>query len=38
MWDGKIKTMVNDEGFPKGIRTVLQQRGIDTTGMKAKDM
>ena len=37
VWDGKIQTMVND-GVPKGIITVLQERGIDTTGMKANDM
>ena len=30
--------MVDDEGIPKGMRAVLEERGVDTTGMIAKDM
>ena len=38
VWGGKVQKMVDDEDVPKGMRTVLQERGVDTTGMKAKDM
>ena len=38
VWGGKVQKMVDDEDVPKDMRTVLQERGVDTTGMKAKDM
>lgn len=38
MWDGKIQTMVKEDGTPKGMKAVLQERGVDVKGMKAQDM
>ena len=38
VWDGKLQRMVLNDGRPKGMRTVLQERGIDTDRMKAADM
>ena len=38
MWDGRVQKMVLSNGQPKGMRLVLQERGIDTTRMKAADM
>lgn len=37
-WDGRQQTMVLLHGRPKGMKLVLQERGIDTDGMKAADM
>ena len=34
-WKGKMNFSL---GVPKGMRLVLQERGIDTTGLKAEDM
>ena len=33
-----MQTMVNSHGIPKGMKTVLQERGVDIKGMKAADM
>ena len=30
--------MVLSDGQPKGVKLILQERGVDTTGMKAADM
>ena len=38
VWGGAVQKLVDDEGIPKGMRTVLEERGVDTTGMRAKDM
>ena len=38
IWGGEIQKMVDCNGLPKGMRTVLHERGVDTTGMKAKEM
>ena len=38
IWDGKVQQMVMSDGRPKGMRIVLQERGVDTMGMKAGDM
>lgn len=38
VWGGDIQKLVDENGTPKGMRVVLQERGADTVGMKAKDM
>ena len=38
VWNGKVQKMVLSNGQPKGMRLILQERGINTTGMKAADM
>ena len=37
-WNGKIQKMVLSDGRPKGMKLVLEERGVDTTKMKAADM
>ena len=34
----RLQKMVFSNGTPKGIRQVLTERGINTTGMKASDL
>ena len=29
-WDGAIQHMVDDTGTPKGMKKILEERGIDT--------
>lgn len=36
-WDGKSQSM-NRNGVPKGLRIVLEERGINTRGMNAEQM
>ena len=38
VFDGKVQKLVNDSGSPKGMKLVLQERGIDTLGMNALKM
>ena len=38
IWDGKVQTMVYPDGTPKGMKAVLEERGIDTKRMKAANM
>lgn len=38
LWNGKVQRMVLPNGQPKGMRLVLQERGVDTSQMKAADM
>ena len=35
MWNGAVQQMVTAEGEQKGMRTVLQERGVNTEGMNA---
>ncbi len=35
---GRFKNWFNDSGIPKGMKLVLQERGIDTLGMNALKM
>ena len=35
IWNGKVQKMVLPDGRPKGMRLVLQERGVDTKGMNA---
>ena len=37
-WQGKIQKMVLPDGQPKGMKMILEERGIDTAKMKAADM
>ena len=30
--------MVDENGIPKGMKVVLEERGVETVGMKAKEM
>ena len=38
MWAGRVQKMVFDDGTPKGMRRVLEERGINTSRMVAGDM
>ena len=37
-WNGKPQKMNYSLGVPKGMRVILQERGIDTRGIVANDM
>ena len=37
-WEGQTQTMVYRDGTPKGIKAVLEKRGVVTRNMKAADM
>jgi len=38
VWAGRVQKMVDDKGVPKGMKKVLEERGINTSRMKADDM
>ena len=38
IWGGEVQTMVDENGIPKGMKVVLEERGVETVGMKAKEM
>ena len=38
VWNGEIQHLVLEDGRPKGMKMVLQERGIDTSGMNADKM
>ena len=38
IWSGRVQKMVNDEGILKGMKAILEERGINTSRMKADDM
>ena len=38
VFEGKLQKMVDSSGTPKGMKMVLEERGVDTTGMRAKEM
>ena len=38
VWAGKVQKMVFDDGVPKGMKQVLEERGINTQTLKADDM
>lgn len=35
MWNGSVQQMVTAEGKQKGMRTVLEERGVNTQGLNA---
>lgn len=37
-WAGKSQTMVYSDGTAKGMKAILEERGINTTNMVAADM
>ena len=37
-WDGKVQKMVDAQGVAKGLRVVLEERGVDTRSMGADQM
>ena len=38
VWAGAVQKLVNEDGVPKGMKRVLQERGINTATMVADDM
>lgn len=38
VWAGKVQHLVDDEGVPKGMKQVLEERGINTATLKGADM
>ena len=38
IWDGKEQKMVIDEGLQKGLKRVLEERGINVKGMQKADL
>ena len=38
MWNGEVPKMLDDDGIPKGMKRVLEERGVDTKGMNAIKM
>ena len=38
IWGGKVQRMVDEHGIPKGMKTILEERGVNTLGMRAKEM
>ena len=38
MWGGQVQKMVDANGVPKGMKQVLEERGINTSTMVAADM
>ena len=37
-WVGGVQKLVDELGIPKGMKIVLEERGVDTKGMHAKEM
>ncbi len=38
VWQGKTQRLVTDAGVQKGMKSVLEERGINTSGMNAAKM
>ena len=38
IWSGAVQRMVDGTGTPKGIKKVLEKRGVDTSNMRLKEM
>ena len=38
VWAGHVQKMTMDDGTPKGMKMILEERGINTSSMKADDM
>ena len=38
VWEGHVQKMVDRNGIPKGMKAILEERGVDTVGMKGTDM
>lgn len=38
VWGGSVQKLVDECSIPRGMRAVLEERGVDTAGIRAKDM
>ena len=38
VWAGRVQQLVDDDGVPKGLKKILEERGINTSRMKGDDM
>ena len=38
VWNGEVQKLADENGYPKGMKLVLQERGVDTKGMNASEM
>ena len=38
IWDGQVQRLVYADGTPKGMKVILQERGVDTKGMRAAEL
>ena len=38
VFNGEVQKMVTDAGLPKGMKLILQERGVETKGMNAAKM
>jgi len=38
MWDGRLQRMVTEDGKQKGMKTVLQERGVNVKGVHKDEM
>ena len=38
VWEGLVQKLVGEDGVPKGMKVIQEERGVNTKGMKAKDM
>ena len=38
MWDGAVQHMIDESGTPKGMKKILEERGVDTSRMRCKEM
>ena len=38
IWDGRPQKLVTVSGVQKGLKTLLEERGISTVGLKKEDM
>ena len=38
IWNGQVQRLVTEDGIPKGMKLVLQERGVNTDGMNARAM
>ena len=37
VWEGHVQKMVDRNAIPKGMKAILEERGVDTVGMKGTD-
>ncbi len=38
VWQGNVQRLVTSAGIQKGMKTVLEERGVNTSGMNAQKM
>ena len=37
-WNGQVQPLIFDDGTPKGMKAILEERGVETKGMKGAEM